>query len=102
MSNRGSLSMRHLEEGEEPPVDRDLRRRLKYHECGDTSSTIEIVDHPEVTDLRVRGCHYCIRIFISEMIALAEQTPKLRWCIGTHHYKASPIGGAQEEEQGVT
>ena len=99
MSNRGSLSMRHLREEEEPPVDRDLRRRWKYHECSETYSTIELVDHPEVTDLKVWGCHYCIRIFISEMIALSEQTPKLSWCIGTD-FKASPVSEAQDEEKG--
>ena len=79
-------------------MDRDLRRRFKYHDCHETYSTIEIVDHPEVTDLKVWGCHYCIRIFISEMVALAEQTPKLQWCIGTN-FKASRISEALEDEE---
>ena len=99
MSNRGSLSLRHLREGEEPPVNKDLRRRFKYHECGETYSTIEIVNHPEVTDLKVWGCHYCIRIFISEVVALAEQTPKLSWCIGTN-FKASAVSEALKGEKG--
>ena len=79
-------------------MDRDLRRRFKYHDCRETYSTIEIVDHPGVTDLKVWGCHYCIRIFISEMVALAEQTPKLKWCIGTN-FKASRVSEALEDEE---
>lgn len=83
MGNTGSVSFRHLREGEEDPVEKDLRRRFRNHECRETLTTIEITDHPEMT-LRTWGCFYCIRIFMSEMLALAENTPKVRYCIGTH------------------